>query len=127
MLSLNLAALPQEEQRTEADLADLAESAQLHHQLRILGAALQTAQLDPAQFGLNATVCPLLEFRRAGFWDAPYACLQSCLRALILSRATAATLAAWSLPLLVLGMKLSFSPAQQLSSSGTASRMGTKG
>lgn len=49
----------QEEQRTEAALADLAESAQLHHQLRILGAALQTAQLDPAQFGLNAAVWPL--------------------------------------------------------------------
>lgn len=46
----------QEEQQTEADLADLAESVQLHHQLRILGAALQTAQLDPAQFGLNAAV-----------------------------------------------------------------------
>lgn len=46
----------QEEQRTEADLADLAGSAQLHAQLRILGAALQTAQLDPAQFGLDAKV-----------------------------------------------------------------------
>ena len=46
----------QEEQRTEADLADLAGSAQLHAQLRILGVALQTAQLDPAQFGLDARV-----------------------------------------------------------------------
>ena len=46
----------QEEQRTEADLADLAASAQLHHQLRILGAALQTAQIDPAHFGLQAKV-----------------------------------------------------------------------
>ena len=53
---LSLTAVLQEEQRTDADLADLAESAQLHHQLRVLGAALQTAQLDPAQFGLNATV-----------------------------------------------------------------------
>ncbi len=53
---VSLTAVMQEEQRTEADLADLAESAQLHHQLRILGGALQTAQLDPAQFGLNATV-----------------------------------------------------------------------
>ena len=53
---LSVTALLQEEQRTEEDLADLAASAQLHHQLRILGAALQTAQLDPAQFGLNATV-----------------------------------------------------------------------
>ena len=46
----------QEEQRTEADLADLAASTQLHHQLRILGAALQTAQIDPAHFGLHAKV-----------------------------------------------------------------------
>ena len=53
---LSLTAVLQEEQRTDADLADLAESAQLHHQLRVLGGALQTAQLDPAQFGLNATV-----------------------------------------------------------------------
>ncbi len=83
MVSLNLATMPQEEQRTEADLADLAESAQLHHQLRILGAALQAAQLDPAQFGLNATVCPLLECRRTGFWHTSCACLQSCLRTLI--------------------------------------------
>ena len=49
-------AVLQEEQRTEPDLADLAGSAQLHAQLRILGAALQTAQLDPAQFGLDARV-----------------------------------------------------------------------
>ena len=56
MLLVSSIAVLQEEQRTEADLADLAESAQLHHQLRILGGALQTAQLDPAQFGLNATV-----------------------------------------------------------------------
>lgn len=49
-------AVLQEEQRTESDLADLAGSAQLHAQLRILGAALQTAQLDPAQFGLDARV-----------------------------------------------------------------------
>lgn len=46
----------QEEHRNEAALMDLAASAQLRHQLSILGAALQTAQLDPSQFGLAPAV-----------------------------------------------------------------------
>ncbi|CAK0773278.1 hypothetical protein CVIRNUC_004048 [Coccomyxa viridis] len=54
-----------EEQRTEADLADLAASTQLHHQLRILGAALQTAQIDPAHFGLHAKGYTVVDFLEA--------------------------------------------------------------
>lgn len=46
----------QEEHRNEAALMELGASAQLHHQLAVLGSALQTAQLDPAHFGLAATV-----------------------------------------------------------------------
>jgi hypothetical protein len=50
------AADAQEEHRNEAGLLDLAASAQLRHQLSLLSMALQTAQLDPAQFGLAPTV-----------------------------------------------------------------------
>jgi hypothetical protein len=46
----------QEEHRNEASLRELAGSPQLRHQLSILGAALQTGQLDPSQFGLAAMV-----------------------------------------------------------------------
>ncbi|CAL8470166.1 g9708 [Coccomyxa elongata] len=42
-----------EEHRNEAALMELAASAQLRHQLNVLGSALQTAQLDPSQFGLS--------------------------------------------------------------------------
>lgn len=35
---------------------ELAASAQLRHQLNVLGSALQTAQLDPSQFGLTPNV-----------------------------------------------------------------------
>lgn len=46
----------QEEHRNEAALMELAASAQLRHQLNVLGSALQTAQLDPSQFGLSPNV-----------------------------------------------------------------------
>ena len=50
----------QEEHRTEAGLLDLAASPQLQHQLSVLSMALQSAQLDPAQFGLKPTVSRVL-------------------------------------------------------------------
>ncbi|KAK9915613.1 hypothetical protein WJX75_001503 [Coccomyxa subellipsoidea] len=51
-----------EEHRNEAALMDLAASAQLRHQLSVLGAALQTAQLDPSQFGLAPTGYTVADF-----------------------------------------------------------------